>query len=82
MSLEEKSSIDNLYTIHSQIDQRSEIKISQSIELNNIQPTKSTTHYIQTIGAPRETGGLLTKRTLEAIHKVNNDTDRTIEVVM
>jgi hypothetical protein len=58
------------------------MKISQSTELNNLPSTKSATHFIQPIGVSRQTGGLLTKRTLEAINKVNRYVNRTREVII
>ena len=44
---------------------------SQSTKSNNLQPIKSTTHFIQPNEAFRQIGGLMTKTTLSAINKVN-----------
>ena len=57
MSLEEKISIDNLYTDLSKIS----LTMSQSNKSSTIQP----------FGINRQNGGLMTKTTLIAINKVN-----------
>ena len=73
MSLEEKTSIDNLRSISSEINpSKISLAISQSTVGNNFQSTKSTTHFIQPIGTVRQTDGLMTKATLAAINKVYN----------
>jgi hypothetical protein len=70
MSLEEKTSMDNLYTIN---PSKISLTISQSTQVNILQPTKSTTHYIQPIiGSNHQTSGLMTRATLTAINKVKN----------
>jgi hypothetical protein len=74
MSLEEKTSMDNLYTLNHEIDpSKISLTMSQSTHLNILQPTKSTTHYIQSIiGSNHQTSGLMTRATLTAINKVKN----------
>ncbi len=63
MSLDEKISLDNLYTINNEIDLKSNLS---KISLITSQSIKSTT------GVARQTSGLMTKATLTAIHKVIN----------
>jgi hypothetical protein len=63
MSLDEKISLDNLYTINNEIDSKSNLS---KISLINSQSIKSTT------GVARQTSSLMTKATLTAIHKVIN----------
>lgn len=63
MSLEDKTSIDNLYTNSHEFDP-SKIMF-QSTELNNLQPM-NTSH---------QTSSLMTKATLTAINKVNESID-------
>ncbi len=63
MSLDEKISIDNLYTINNEIYPKSDLS---KISLTRSQSTKSTTHFI------RQTSSLMTKATLTAINKVIN----------
>ena len=64
ISLEDKSSIRNLYSSGSEINLKT--------DLSKISLTKSTTHFIQPIGVSRQTNGLMTKTTLAAINKVHH----------
>ncbi|CAF0732703.1 unnamed protein product [Adineta ricciae] len=66
LSLGEKTSVDNLYTIDHDVDLRSSLS---DISLIDLKPTKSTTHYIEPMNNPHQTTGLLTKATLNAINK-------------
>jgi len=59
MSLKEKISIDNFYTINSEIESKSDVS---KISLTTLQSTKSSTHSIQPIGISRQTSGLMTKQ--------------------
>ena len=66
LSLDEKTSVDNLYTIDHHTDLRSSLS---KISLTDLKPTKSTTHYIRPMNNTHQTTGLLTKATLSAINK-------------
>ncbi|CAF1054959.1 unnamed protein product [Rotaria sordida] len=87
MNLDDKTSINNLSTVSSLIETKSDLSkknltISQSTELNNLQTIKSTTHFIQPFRISRQIGGLMTKATLSAITKAPRQrTTHDIEVL-
>ncbi|CAF2595106.1 unnamed protein product [Rotaria sp. Silwood2] len=87
VNIEDKTSIDNLSTVSSQIETKSDLSkinltISQSTELNNLPTVKSTTHFIQPNRVSRQIGGLMTKTTLSAINKTPRQrTTHDIEVL-
>jgi len=59
---------DNLYRINDEIN-------SSKISLTMSQSTKSTTHSMQSSGIARQTSGLMTKTTFNAINKVDHKTN-------
>ncbi|UJR26754.1 hypothetical protein I4U23_008069 [Adineta vaga] len=87
LSLDEKTSVDNLYTIEHDTDLKSDLSkisltFSQSNEEIHLRPTKSTTHYIQPTNISEETSGLLTKATLAAIDKATHQrSSRDIQIL-